>query len=281
MPSIKKNFSVWEETFKSFLSQKNFGDSWSEAWGSPLLQWYSMIFPRLYRYLPSTHIYEIASGLGRWSFFLQYYSSNITLSDISNESINFLKDRFKKNQNIKCYINDGKKIISDNKLDLVFTFDSLVHCDYEVIKSYVLEFKRLTKANSVFFLHHSNLADCLSKTRNSGHNGWRSDDVSSQIVAKLCDENDLQVIYQEVFDWGSVKDYLDCISVIAKDSDYICSNIKYNNKLMKSAFNTKKNQSVLTLIYNLIFYMRKKNLITVSIEGKIIDKINQIFKIYV
>ena len=82
--------------------------------------------------------------------------------------------------------------------------------------------------------------------------------MSSKIVAELCAENDLQVIYQEVFDWGSVTDYLDCISVIAKDSDFTCSKLKYNNKLMKSAFNTKKNQLILTLLYKCIFYMRKR-----------------------
>ncbi len=279
MPSIEKNLNVWEETFKSFLTQKNFGDSWSEAWGSPLLQWYSMIFPRLYRYLPSIHIYEIASGLGRWSFFLQYYCSNLSLSDISNESIKFLRNRFKNNLNINYNVNDGKKIISDNKLDLIFTFDSLVHCDYEVIESYILEFKRLSKQNSIFFLHHSNLSGCSVTTKKSGHNGWRSSDVSSKIVAEICEANDLQIVYQEVFDWGAVKDYLDCISVIANKSDCNCVKLKLNNELMKSASITKKHKTILTLIYNSIFCLRKFNLISVRFEGLIIDKINQKFRI--
>ena len=58
---------------------------------------------------------------------------------------------------------DGSSLrgVGDESVDLVFSFDSLVHADAMTMDAYVGECARVLRNDGVAFLDHSNLAACV------------------------------------------------------------------------------------------------------------------------
>ena len=163
MPSVEHNIKKWDAKFKNFIQDEDYGYRWSKAWGNPLLQWYSTIYPRVVNCLPVQHIYEIGSGLGRWSEFLKNYCNYLTLSDVSDQSTRFLEKVYVNDKKVRVVKTIGNKIVTKTKIDFLFSFDSLVHCDYDIVCDYIDEFELNASKESNYFFHHSNLASCTKK----------------------------------------------------------------------------------------------------------------------
>src|SRR5205823_7894261 len=97
-------------------------------------------------------------------------------------------------------------MVADGTVDLVFSFDSLVHVEADVLVSYIEEIGRKLTPNGVGFLHHSNLAEFVDgssgavspKIANS-HN--RALSVSSETVREACDTRWLICVSQELLNW--------------------------------------------------------------------------------
>lgn len=155
MPSKEWNQNVWNETYP----WKQAGDEWSSNWGSAEAQWYGSLYPRFHRYLPAKNILEIGPGHGRWTQFLLHNCSHLDLVDLSTTCINACKKRFQACSNINFHVNDGTSLsmIADHSIDLVFSFDSLVHAEDDVIEGYLKEISKKLTSNGVGIIHHSNL----------------------------------------------------------------------------------------------------------------------------
>ena len=192
MPSIE-----WNKTkFGNAEGFPNRGEVWSEPWGGSYAQWYGVILPRIKKFLPCKSILEIAPGFGRWTSFLLDLCDRYTGVDISRTCIENLKGRFHNGEFIK---NDGYSLemIADNKYDFIFSFDSLVHAEMDVIESYLKQIPQKLTKNGVAFLHISNLGAC-QQTENIHA---RAKSVSAKLVRDFCSKHNINLVVQELINW--------------------------------------------------------------------------------
>jgi hypothetical protein len=121
--------------------------------------------------------------------------------------------------------------VPDRSLDFVFSFDSLVHCDLEVIAAYITAIAVKLADNGVAFLHHSNAAACKQlpapggfaadagekpgKEKDPIRRGGRGQDVSASKVEALCLEAKLCCVTQELITWNSPL-LIDSLTTIAR-----------------------------------------------------------------
>jgi SAM-dependent methyltransferase len=228
MPSLKKNIKLWNSDYD--WSDK--GEEWSRTWSDSQNQWDMYLYPRIRAFLPADSILEIGCGFGKWTQFLKEYTSSLTAIDLSAKCIDHCKDLFRKDTNVSLYVNDGVSLdaIKRNSADFVFSFDSLVHADKEVINRYIQQIPAILKENGVAFIHHSNLGSypiykfiesfpklpgLFSRLGMGLH--WRDTGVSAKFVNDCCNKAGLKCISQELMPWDRRKIYTDCISVIVKD----------------------------------------------------------------
>lgn len=154
MPTIEENRLVWDTAYDWSAG----GDEWSGAWGTPEMQWYVTLLPRIHAFLPARTILEIAPGFGRWSAFLHRYGERLVLVDLSERCIEACRERFRDASNVEYHVNDGKSLamIEDRSIDFAFSFDSLVHADAGVIGAYLEHLASKLTPDGVAVLHHSN-----------------------------------------------------------------------------------------------------------------------------
>lgn len=155
MPSLEWNRRTWD---REYLWDQR-GDEWSSAWGSPDNQWSWTLQPRLRKFLPARRVLEIGPGHGRWSAFLLHACQELVLVDVSQSCIDACKARFGSSDRISYLVNDGTSLtgVEATSIDLVFSFDSLVHAEIDVLDAYLKEIAGKLSADGAVFLHHSNL----------------------------------------------------------------------------------------------------------------------------
>lgn len=171
MATINENLKQWNN-----YDWNRAGDEWSAGWGGSDYLWALTIQPRIIKNIPCSTILEIACGNGRISQYLLKYCRKLILVDICQSCIDYCKDRFKDYNHIEYIVNDGISLdmISDNSIDFVFSWDSLVHADKNVIQNYIYELSNKMNSNATGFIHHSNfgankkLIDSNKKIFNSG-----------------------------------------------------------------------------------------------------------------
>ena len=155
MPDLNWNASIWG----SIYSWPDRGEEWSSAWGDSESQWFGSIFPRLHRFLPAQRILEIAPGFGRWTKFLIAECDEFVGIDFSAKCVDACRNRFAATKHARFFDNDGHSLAAapDDSFDLIFSFDSLVHAEHDVLQSYVPQILRKLSSTGVAFIHHSNL----------------------------------------------------------------------------------------------------------------------------
>lgn len=160
MGTIEQNKFTWDSTY----DWEQQGDEWSSAWGGVDRQWYATILPRMHAFVPTGTILEIAPGFGRWTKYLKDLCEDLILVDLSEQCIQTCQKRFDTCSHIKYFVNDGKSLemIPDDSIDFVFSFDSLVHAEDDVIKAYTEQLAKKLKDDGVGFIHHSNIGEYLT-----------------------------------------------------------------------------------------------------------------------
>ncbi|MFY0650417.1 MAG: class I SAM-dependent methyltransferase [Cyclobacteriaceae bacterium] len=266
MPTIEENKKSWNENY----SWINRGDEWSMGWGSVQMQWYTCILPRIQNFLPTQSILEIACGHGRWTNLLKASCDHIIGVDLAEQCIKVCKERFKQDSNSEFYVNDGKSLsmAKDSSINFIFSFDSLVHANKEVMESYLPEICRILTPGGVAFIHHSNLEEHFVKFRFlkkmpflaaflSGiglideNLHWRDSTVSAYLFRSIAEECGLKCKSQEIIKWGTKKVYNDCFTVLCKTDEDIATKIERNKFFNKET----ENSLMLTKLYD------EKNLI--------------------
>jgi ubiquinone/menaquinone biosynthesis C-methylase UbiE len=155
MASIKVNRDYWNATY----DWPQDGAEWSEEFGSTDALWWFVVYPRISRFLPARQILEIGPGHGRWTHYLRTLCESLLVIDISDKCIEACKTRFSGATNIRYYVNNGRSLneVANRSIDFVFSFDSLVHAEKDVIEAYIKELKDKLTADGVAFIHHSNI----------------------------------------------------------------------------------------------------------------------------
>jgi hypothetical protein len=211
---------------------KDAGEEWSGPWGSSAAQWDGTIFPRIRDCLPAGTILEIAPGFGRWTHYLKNYCEELWAVDKSSECIEAARRRFAADSHVRCYLNDGRSLamIPDASIDFVFSFDSFVHPNPDVIEAYLRELKTKMKIDGKGFIHHSNfgqyadtlrervpdvLAKPLIKMKILDWAHHRNPGMSADLFRELCALNGLHCISQELVNWRGRR-LIDCLSLFVR-----------------------------------------------------------------
>jgi SAM-dependent methyltransferase len=214
MPNIEWNKSYWSD-LKSWKAE---GEEWSAHWGSSFIQWHYTILPRIAACLPASRIIEIAPGFGRWTRFLLPLCNSYRGYDLSDTCIASCRQRFMTAETgdaIDFVANDGRSLPleANASADFIFSFDSLVHVEQDVIASYLGEIARVLKPSGRAFLHHSNLGGLPKDLPHYAHE--RGQTVSAASVARAAKAAGLLTLAQETVTWN-IPALLDCFSLVAK-----------------------------------------------------------------
>jgi SAM-dependent methyltransferase len=251
MPSVEANRSVWTDEY----SWPQRGDEWSAPWGSVTTQWHCVILPRICTFLPAHTVLEIAPGHGRWTQFLQPEAQHLIVVDLSESCIEACESRFAKARNISYHSNDGKSLamLTDESVDFAFSFDSLVHADFDVVRAYLAELSRKLSPDGVAFLHHSNIGayarrwaiqnriprnmrKILGPLQFAGHSHDRDFTVTATGVEQACRDVGLVCIAQETLNWcHNLR--IDAFSTLTRaDSKWVRPNqVWANSRFMREA----------------------------------------------
>jgi len=118
-------------------------------------------------------------------------------------------------------------MIAANSVDFVFSFDSLVHAEGDVMQRYMSELARVLTRDGVAFLHHSNLAavgrapfvagkaPVIGRLVGEASNHWRARSVDAERVRGWIAGAGLHCASQELINWETRR-LIDCITVVAR-----------------------------------------------------------------
>ena len=91
-------------------------------------------------------------------------------------------------------------MVLDASIDLVFSLDSLVHVESDVLGEYIWQICQKLTPTGVAFIHHSNALSPGCKMEEA-RNGARGETVSSAVVKQLVEDCSAVVRIQEEIPW--------------------------------------------------------------------------------
>jgi SAM-dependent methyltransferase len=241
MPDLQWNYSTWNVHH----GWEAAGDEWSVAWGGARPQWYGTILPRVQRFLPASRVLEIAPGHGRWTQFLLPQCHEYFGVDLSDRCVAVCRHRFNSANRAQFIKNDGMSLamIPDNFIDFVFSYDSLVHAEIDVVRSYIWQICQKLTPTGAAYLHHSNAASESSDPQEAV-TGSRAMSVSAELVKQLIEDCGAKVLIQEEVTWIG-KSRTDCMTTFANATAF--SEQQYqllcNDEFLREAQLVKRYQS--------------------------------------
>lgn len=233
MPTLEENKQWWDRGYH----WRTAGDKWSRPWGNADMQWHAALLPRIRPFVPAETILEIAPGFGRWTHYLKGLCTKLIVVDLSAQCIEACQERFSREHHIEYHVNDGRSLemIPDGTIDFVFTYDSLVHAEEDVIAAYLTQLSKKLKPSGVGFIHHSNagryaryfrlmrqlkrvrpLKFFLRLLRVPVRDHMRALTMTAEKFHALAGAAGLRCISQEIINWRSPL-LLDCHSVITRE----------------------------------------------------------------
>lgn len=222
---LKKRSRMGEQKVEPRLLAvaRKVGDDWKEgpyydsAEQGIEWQWQTIIWP-IIRDADAdfTCVLDLAAGHGRNSEKLRRLARKLYVVDINKENIDFLQRRFADCHNITYILNDGISLgqILDNELTLVYSFDSMVHFDSDVVRAYLKEFQRVLKPGGLGFCHYSNYKDKpTADYRDSPH--WRNFMCRELFEHYLWKER-LVPVKSQLLDWDGSGRNIDALTLFKK-----------------------------------------------------------------
>jgi SAM-dependent methyltransferase len=230
VPTVGENEAMWGRTYDWTHAERD----WSSGWGGATGEWYGVLWPRLHHLLPARSVVEIGCGHGRWTEFLRSRSERLVAVDLAESCVAACATRFADDPAVTVRRTDGRSLddVADGSVDLVFSFDSLVHADLGVMDAYLGEAARVLAPDGTAFLHHSNLAGCrlrpglrrlpvlphvlgrLGVLERDLH--WRDPSVGAEEVSAAAERHGLRCVTQELVPWGTGRMLIDCISTVVR-----------------------------------------------------------------
>lgn len=241
MPNIAWNRETWDKEH----DWAEAGDEWSgmaahcgqpyDAWKQSLVD--TFLSPHLH---PSARVLEVAPGHGRFTEHIVDKVASTVLVDLSPTCLNFCRARFGDN-GVRYVLTDGRSLpgVEDASIDFIWSFDSFVHMEADVIDAYLSEFHRVLAPRGRFTIHHAGKRDWSLRatpvTQRLGTAGrvaqrlisqhrlrdsGRRSDVSREQIRRLAHANGLTVESQGQV-WGPADQYS-----VAKYGDWITTGSK-------------------------------------------------------
>jgi hypothetical protein len=121
-------------------------------------------------------------------------------------------------------------MIPDSSVDFVFSFDSFVHPDREVVEAYLRQLGTKLKIGGKGFIHHSNFGEYVNSPRERLPEAlakplikakildWahhRNPSMTAELFRRLCEQNGLHCISQELVNWRGRR-LIDCLSLFVR-----------------------------------------------------------------
>lgn len=156
----------------------------------------------------------MACGHGRHTAQVLQPDRQFTLIDINQSNIDYCKDRFWGNPNVRLIKNNGSKLpISDNSYTSLFCYDAMVHFELHDIISYLDETFRILISGGKALFHFSNYDQALG---NLYHDNPHSRNFNSRnIFQHLAMRSGFEILALKTVHWGGVLD-LDAVALIRK-----------------------------------------------------------------
>jgi SAM-dependent methyltransferase len=232
MPEVDQNLANWSSEW----DWSDRGDEWSVWWGGTPALWYGALLPRIHAFVPTGTILEIAPGYGRWTQYLKDLCDRLVIVDLTPGCIDHCRERFADATNIEYHVNDGRSLdmVEDGSVDFMFSFDSLVHAESDVLGTYLDQLARKLSPDGAGFIHHSNIAAYPRQTRLAkavpgrlvgplvrrglviNVVAWRAQSVSAESVAQQCEHAGLACTGQEKINWEHGRHLIDSLTLVAK-----------------------------------------------------------------
>jgi SAM-dependent methyltransferase len=215
VPSIEENLG-WARS----EAWADHGEEWSSGFGDTFLLWHGFLLPRFGRHLPCRRAVEIACGHGRITRFLAPRCDHLVAIDLAEDIVESCRHRLAGHTNIRYAVNDGRSLpgVEDASVDLVVSWDSLVHAEQDVLDSYVHEIARTLAPGGVAFIHHSNLgafAHEIDQATLVSSEHWRARTATAAAVRATAAASGLACTTQELIPWGGAE-YIDCFSLLVR-----------------------------------------------------------------
>jgi len=215
MGSVSENLRYW-----SSYEWRDAGEEWSKAWGGTEYLWWGTVFPRIRAFVPTGTILEIAPGYGRCTQYLKDCCEKLIVVDLAENCIAACRERFASCSHIEYFVNDGRSLamLENDSVDFVFSWDSLVHAESDVLRSYLEHLAAKLKPGGYGFIHHSNIG--AFKNPETGelaieNRHWRGESMSAELFRQYCNEIGLTCLAQEIVTWGC-DDLTDSFSVFMR-----------------------------------------------------------------
>lgn len=197
------------------------GDDWkesayyAEAESRIQSQWDVVVWPVIQGCDFSTTL-ELGAGRGRNSDKLKDLSEKLIVVDINEENIAYLRQRFRDSQNVSYVRNDGVSLgdVRDNSVTFVYTFDSMVHFDSDVVRAYLREFHRIMKPGAKGFCHYSNFQGNPTGTYRD-HPAWRNF-MSRELFEHYATKEALVPLLSKVVKWDLTGITEDAVTLFQK-----------------------------------------------------------------
>ncbi len=180
--------------------------------------WPRLIWP-LIRDSDLRRVVDLAAGHGRNSARLREVAGEIVIVDINHECLAACRARFAGDDRFSFVKTDGASLagIADASVSLVYSFDSMVHFEREVVSAYLKEARRVLEPGGRGFFHHSNYTGNEGGDfRRSPH--WRNY-MSLALFARYASEAGLLLTGSQALDWGDEPDFypgLDGLSLVRR-----------------------------------------------------------------
>jgi ubiquinone/menaquinone biosynthesis C-methylase UbiE len=163
-----------------------------------------------------TNTLDLACGRGRHSQKLAMLAKHMVLVEVNPAYMAFCRERFA-GKPWDFIVNNGYDLsaIGDRSITFLYSYDSFVIFDLEIILSYIKEFRRVLAPGGFAFVHHSNVDDY------PGRDFWlhphSRNFMSNEIFAHLAIRNGLELVDQFVFDGCGPEAKSDCFSLMRLD----------------------------------------------------------------
>lgn len=226
----------WNKTWDKRYGWSQGGDEWTgqaeycgqpyEAWKQSILD--TFVAPSLTQ---KSVALEVAPGHGRWTEFLVAHAAKVHLFDLNASCMDACRQRFADVDHVTFCVNDGASLpgVADATVDFVWSYDSFVHMEADVIAAYLGEFARVLRPGGRAVIHHAGrrhamlplgfmvrlgslpryIYKLLSMKRDTmGRPDGKRSVVSRQLFARLALAAGLEVESQ-IDSWGD-QDQFDC-----------------------------------------------------------------------
>lgn len=208
------------EEKKATPADVNWKIYYQEAEKSACTQYENILKPYFEKYIKDNEIIimDFACGEGRIVNQIKDKYQQIICCDLPDGPLEACKKRFKNFSHISYVPSTEKGIECEaDKCHAVYSWDAMVHFDFNMLKFYLCEIFRILKKDGIAIVHHSNLKNCkeVHCEENWLNNSSNRSNVSKEEVCDLAVDMGFTVLEQNCISWGGVKD-MDCISVFKK-----------------------------------------------------------------